>query len=455
MSSSPQGPQYVVAIVGGATAGAEAAAMLADRGVASVVFEQNARPYGKIEDGLPRWHVKLRRKEYDTINDKLSRPGVYYVPLTKIGRDIDFRELVSDWGFSAVLLAHGAWRDRPLPLDGADAYVGKGLVYQNTFIYWFNHFTERGYDGPQFEVADGTLVVGGGLASIDVAKVLQIETVRAALADRGIDEDMLKLEAEGIPAVLDEHGFTWQSLGLCGATIVYRRRIEDMPLAEMPDGADEAKRQKFEATRRRILEKAMQKYLFTVQPLRMPVGLLTRGDRLTGLRLQKTRIEGSQAVPIDGAFEDLHAPMVISSIGSVPEPMSGVEHDGMLYRYVDPDLGRLGGYDTVFSTGNVVTGKGNIVVSRRHSVRVTSHVIENFLGLGNGKHEGEDAITRPSATDAVETTARVMERLQARPPLAPAAVEAVLGRVNARREAIGFTGSYREWLERMTPPDLA
>ncbi len=455
MSSSPQSPQYVVAIVGGATAGAEAAAMLAEQGVASVVFEQNARPYGKIEDGLPRWHVKLRRKEYETINDKLSRPGVYYVPLTKIGRDVDFRELVGDWGFSAVLLAHGAWRDRPLPLDGAEQYADKGLVYQNNFIYWFNHFTERGYQGPQYEVADNTLVVGGGLASIDVVKVLQIETVRAALAERGIDEDMLKLEAEGIPAVLDEHGFTWQQLGLRGSTLCYRRRIEDMPLAEIPEGADEARIQKFEATRRRILEKAMQKYLFNVLPLRMPVGLLAKGDRLVGLKLQRTKVENGVAKPVEGAVEDFHAPMVISSIGSVPEPMGGVEHDGMLYRYVDADLGRLGGYDTVFSTGNVVTGKGNIIASRRHSVRVTSHVIENFLGLGNGKHEGEDAMLRPAAEAAVETASRVVERLQKRPPLGADAVAALLARVEARRAAVGFTMPYRAWLEHVTPPDLA
>ena len=50
-----------------------------------VVFEQNARPYGKIEDGLPRWHVKLRQKEYETVNERLDRPNVHFVPLTKIG----------------------------------------------------------------------------------------------------------------------------------------------------------------------------------------------------------------------------------------------------------------------------------------------------------------------------------------------------------------------------------
>jgi NADPH-dependent glutamate synthase beta subunit-like oxidoreductase len=447
--------RHVVAVVGGATAGAEAAAMLADRGVVVVVFEQNQRPYGKIEDGLPRWHVKLRRKEYETINDKLSRPGVYFVPCTKIGRDVDFPALVSEWGFSAVLLAHGAWHDRPLPVRGADAYLGKGLVYQNPFIYWFNHFTERGYGGPQYEVADGALVVGGGLASIDVLKVLQIETVRRALAERGIDEDMLKIEQEGIPAVLDEHGFGWDDLGLRGATLIYRRRLEDMPLAEMPDEADDSRRQKVESTRRRILEKAMQKYLFTVMPQRMPVGLLTEGDRLVGLRLQRTRVESGQAVAVDGAFENVRAPLVVSSIGSVPEPMAGVEQDGHLYRWADPDLGRLGGYESVFSTGNVVTGKGNIVASRRHSVRVTSHVIESYLGLGNGRHEGEEALLAPTTRAADAAAMRLMATLRRKRAPTPAAVDALLTRVHARREAVGFTSSYREWLERVTPPDLA
>ena len=34
-----------------------------ERGINVVVFEQNIRPYGKIEDGLPKWHVKLQIQE--------------------------------------------------------------------------------------------------------------------------------------------------------------------------------------------------------------------------------------------------------------------------------------------------------------------------------------------------------------------------------------------------------
>lgn len=429
---STEAKHYAVAVIGGASAGAEAASVLSSVGVTVAVFDQNARPYGKIEDGLPRWHVKLRKKEYEAIDAKLDQPGVYFVPNTRIGRDVGFRELVDEWGFSAVVLALGAWRDRPFPVAGADAYRGKGLVYQNDLIYWFNHYPERGYRGPRFEVPDGAIVVGGGLASIDVMKILQIETVQAALAEQGIDEDMHHLEMAGIPAVLEEHGLSWERLGLEGATLYYRRRIEDMPLAEIPDDIDDEKRRKLEATRRRILERAMSKYCFQVVPLHVPVGLLVEGDRLVGIRFQHTRVEGGRAVPVEGEFAEVRAPLVVSSIGSVPEPIEGIEQDGLLYRWSDPELGRLVGYDTVFSTGNAVTGKGNIVASRRHSRAVMERVVREYLGLvDDGAGDG---------------TGRALTNQQ---------LEALVARVQERQRAVGFTGTYAEWIAEVTPPDLA
>jgi ferredoxin--NADP+ reductase len=440
--------RYVIAVVGGATAGAETASMLVDRGVITVVFEQNARPYGKIEDGLPRWHVKLREKEYEAVDEKLDRPDVHFVPLTKIGRDVDFHELTTAWGFTAVILALGAWRDRPLPVPGADQYVDRGLVYQNAFIYWFNHFTEPGYRGPQYQLEDGAIVIGGGLASIDVLKVLQIEGVRLALGRRGIHVDMLHLEHAGIPAVLAEHGLTWESLGLKGATLFYRRRIEDMPLVEMPEEADAARQQKVEATRRRILEKAMQKYCFQVVPLRLPVGLLADGGRLVGIRFQHTQVTQGQATPVEGAIEDVRAPLVISSIGSVPVPLPGIPQRGEVYDFSDPELGRIAGYETVFAAGNAVTGKGNILVSRKHSVLVATHMIEQFLGLDQGGHTGEEELLDGLTSTVHESAEKLVAWVGSRPRLDPQQVETILRRVRARQEAVGYTGSYRQWIER-------
>src|SRR5215467_8966416 len=103
-------PRHVVAVVGAATAGAEIAHILAQRGAQVVVIEQNRRPYGKIEDGLPRWHVKQRRDEYEEINRRLDHPNIQFVPLTRMGDDISYDELRQGWGITGVVLTHGAWR---------------------------------------------------------------------------------------------------------------------------------------------------------------------------------------------------------------------------------------------------------------------------------------------------------------------------------------------------------
>jgi hypothetical protein len=96
--------------------------------------------------------------------------------------------------------------------------------------------------------------------------------------------------------------------------------------------------------------------------------------------------------------------LVVSSIGSIPVPIPGIPQRGEVYDYTDRELGRIAGYDTVFGAGNAVTGKGNIMASRKHGVTVATHVIEEFLGLRDG-HAGEEAaldgITRP-VDDAVK-----------------------------------------------------
>ena len=203
-----------MAVVGAATAGSEIARILAERGALVIVFEQNPRPDGKIEDGLPRWHVKQRRDEYEEINQRLDHPNIEYVPMTRMGRELDFEDLRTGWGLSGIVLTHGAWKDRAFPVEGADDFIDRGLVYQNKLIYWFNHYLEKTYDGPRYNLTPGAIVVGGGLASIDVVKVLQIEMTLAALKARGIAADMLALEREGIDPVLAASGLKYADLGV-------------------------------------------------------------------------------------------------------------------------------------------------------------------------------------------------------------------------------------------------
>jgi hypothetical protein len=78
---------------------------------------------------------------------------------------------------------------------------------------------------------------------------------------------------------------------------------------------------------------------------------------------------------------------------------AGIAERGELYEFSDRALGRIAGYDSVFAVGNVVTGKGNILASRKHSIEVTTQVIEQFIGIAPDGHDGEEvlleAITSP------------------------------------------------------------
>jgi NADPH-dependent glutamate synthase beta subunit-like oxidoreductase len=453
MTGTKQAAGHCVAVIGGATAGAEVASRLADRGAEVFVFEQNARPYGKIEDGLPRWHVALRKKEYATIDEKLSRPGVHFVPKTKIGVDIGFKELVSDWGFSAVILANGAWRDRPLPVEGADDYVGAGLVYQNPFVIAFNHAEAGDLPDAEYEVQDGAIIVGGGLASIDVAKIHTLELTIEALAERGIETDVEELEIKGIPKILAKHGLEWEDLGIEGATIYYRRRVEDMPLMSAPEGADEARIKKVEAGRRRMLDKSTDKYRFKVEPLSAPDSLIVEDGRLVGLRFRRTRIEDGRVKMTDETF-DVRAPAIISSIGSIPEPIEGINMRGELFDFQDWDVGRLEGYPTVFSVGNVVTGKGNIVASRKHATEVSKSAIEAYLGIGEegaDRSDAAEARENPAEDAAAVTANNVAAALESATPPSPEQAELLRERVLARQREVGFE-DYKSWMEKAGEP---
>ena len=440
-------PTHSIAVIGGAVAGAEVAAVLADRGTEVVVFEQNPKPFGKIEDGLPRWHVALRNKEYASIGKNLSKPGVHFVPNTRIGRDVSFDELVNEWGFSGVVLACGAWRDRPLPVEGADDYVDKGLIYQNPFIIWFNHADEADYDGPVFEPKDGALVVGGGLASIDVVKALMLENTRAKLRERGIEVDLVELEVKGIPKILAGHGIEFEELGLEGCTLFYRRGEEDMPLMEMPEGADEKRQEKVRAGRKKMLAKAMEKYRFKFEPLCMPDGLIVEDGRLVGMRFRRTQMVDGRPRPTDETFER-RGVYVISSIGSIPESIPGIPMQGELFAFSDWHLGRLEGRPTVFSAGNVVTGKGNIVASRKHAREITGTMIEGFLGLAEDGGAGEAKIADVAREARREQAEQIAGEIEKQPALTAGALEGLRARVLERQREVGYDGDYQAWIAR-------
>jgi hypothetical protein len=265
---------------------------------------------------------------------------------------------------------------------------------------------------------------------------------------------MIELEVKGIPKSLEKHGVRWEELGLTGCTLFYRRRPEDMPLAEVPDDADEKRREKILTARKRLLEKAQEKYGFHVEPLAAPEALVVENDRVVGLKLRRTKFEGAKLVSTDELFER-RGPYVVSSIGSIPEPIPGIATKGELFAFTDWEIGRLDGYPSVFSVGNVVTGKGNIVASRKHAAEVYEAALASFLGVNADGHRAEAALAGDAAAAAGAQASKIAAEIGRATAPSRAVAESILARVRERQRAVGYTGDFKSWIEKVTPPDFA
>ncbi len=420
MIGTPTESRHIVALFGAATAGSEAARVLAEAGIACVAFDMNPRPYGKIEDGLPKWHDKQRLKEYKKIDGRLDRELVEFVPTTKLGTDIVWTDLYENWGFSAILLAVGAWRDRPVAVEGIDEYVDKGLVYQNPLVGWFNHCHEQDYGGQVYDIPDDSVVIGGGLASIDVVKICMLITVRKALKEKkGIDADLLELEHKGIKKYLEKNDIAFEELGLKGVRLIYRRRAVDMPLAQEPDNATEEQKLKTQAVRRKLLDNVMEKFFVRFEERTLAQEPIVEDGRLVGLKACETRVEGRKAFPIEGTEREIRAPLFIGSIGSLPAFIDGVEMNGQYYRYVDWDTGEMEGLTNCWGVGNTVTGQGNIRVSLKHGAAVGQIVADT---------------------------------LASQEPLSVEAQQALLDRIGQRHQELGYA-SYSDWIKANRLPE--
>ncbi|UCF37235.1 MAG: hypothetical protein JSU96_21020, partial [Acidobacteriota bacterium] len=348
-------------------------------------------------------------------------------------------------GFSAILLAVGAWKDRPLAVPGIDEYQDRGFYYQNPFVSWFNQKHDPNFEGSQMEIVDDAIVVGGGLASLDVVKILMIETTLEALRNRGVEADFFALEKKGIPKVLASLGLKWEDLNLKGCTLYYRRRAKDMPLVPLDDNADEARLAKAEVVREKLLDNFLSKFLFRFEPCTLPVEKIVEGERLAGLVLRRTEVRDGRARELPGTDFEVRSPLVISSIGSLPDHLPDLEMDGNFFQVSDPETGKLDPFENVFALGNAVTGRGNIRDSRIHAQRVAQFVMDSFLEWKEDDYAALQAAGEESEVDRIlqERCLKTVDELQE-----------ILSWVADRQRRVGYDGNYQSWVERHMPVRL-
>ena len=195
----------------------------------------------------------------------------------------------------------------------------------------------------------------------------------------------------------------------------------------------------------------MEKFCFTFEGLSAPENLIVEDGRVAGLVVRKVRQDGKKLVPTD-ELREYRTSLIVSSIGSIPEPMPGLKMNGELFPFIDWDLGRLEGYPSVFSAGNVVTGKGNIIASRKHASQIGEHLTEHFLGLGNpaDRKAGEEALFDKVTSPIRDQAEGIAQAVVAAPRIAESALAEIRRRAAAQQAKVGYGGNFQAWIAKVT-----
>jgi len=442
--------KHIIAIIGGSIAGSEAAFILAEKGFRVVVFDQKKLPYGKIEDGLPKWHIGLRDKEEKKIDERLSHPNIQFVPGVRLGRDTTLDELANG-GYSAVIIAIGAWLDRKLPVEGIDVLRNNGLIYQNDLLYWYNHRHEEGYNGPHYSLPDGTCVIGGGLASIDVVKMVMIEITQKALKkQKGVDVDLFTLEKKGVAKILEDNNTSLKELGIKGCTLFYRKTIKEMPLYPRK-GDSPADIEKAQRVTEKLLLNYQSKYLFNFEASCSPKSFEEKDGKLTGMTFQRVQNKDENGSPEICKFDTA---LVISSIGSLPEELPSIPYKGS-YLKTHGEFGhKIKGFENVFAIGNVVTGKGNIIDSKKHGREITGKIVEGHFSEVKLEDPMESNYLNyfrkieASVDSSLGAIVSELDRCEIHPD---EDIKKIVKNIQELQQKVGFNGNYQQWADKWRP----
>jgi hypothetical protein len=221
-----------------------------------------------------------------------------------------------------------------------------------------------------------------------------------------------------------------------------------MFLSSLPENPTDKDHETAYRVRNKIMELAQNKYLFRFKESHQPVDKITDSNRLTGIVFQKTKVEKGRLVKIKGSEYEVKSPLILSAIGSLPEPIRGLPYTGDSFEVVDIDTGQLKGYKNVFALGNAVTGRGNIKESQLHGRRVSEQVMEEFLAW---QVEDYEQLFNQAVTDADQKAERIGERLKSRKTLPADQIEIILERVRSLQHKTGYNGDYDQWIVKHLP----
>jgi ferredoxin--NADP+ reductase len=321
-------------VVGSGPAGVYAAAGLVDHDEVAVdVFDRLPCPYGLVRYGVAPDHVKMKAVS-GALQKILEHPDVRFLGNVEVGEDLTVEDLHRH--YDAFVMCQGAAIARNLGIPGEDL---PGSLSATDFVAWYS-----GHPDATSPVGDGGLdargvaVIGVGNVAIDLARVLS--KTGDELEQTDLPDDVLDVLRQS--AVTDVHIIGRRSAAHAKFTTKELRELGELPGVDVVvDPADLALDEDGE---RILATETVRKRNYEVlrewsertpegRPRRIHLHFLHRPaevvgtDRVTGLRLECTRIDETGAAVGTGEFQTLDVDLVLRSVGYKGVAFPGLPFD--------------------------------------------------------------------------------------------------------------------------------
>ena len=373
-----------VAVVGAGPAGIYAAAALTRQDAVPVAVDLIDRlptPFGLVRHGIAPDHPKMRAIR-DTLHQTLDDPLVRFVGNVDVGSDITLDELRQH--VDAVIYTYGAALDRQLGIEGEDL---PGSLAATDLVAWYTGHPDA--DRARVEAAlsgvRSVVVVGVGNVALDVARVLS--RTAAELEPTDMPQHVLDVLATAPVeevTVLGRRGpaqatFTTQELReldeLADATVL----VDPADLALDPASEERAAADRVVGRNLAVL-RGWTDHTATTGRTRLRLRFFSRpvrllgGDRVTGVEVERTAVDGDGRAMGTGELEILPADLVVRSVGYRGTPLPGLPVDersgtvpndsGRVLREGTPSPGE-------YVAGWIKRGPSGVVGHNKHDARET------------------------------------------------------------------------------------